>query len=297
MAESVTVEYRPLNKGNIIHTRKLQLTREQLFGLMIAAKALLSSDRIIIKLQDGGIADISKINDLPYISGDPKSFTYTGEIGHIKVMFNGIELIQGALQLCILLGMDPTVIITDIKYQGISTKLGYNYHYSVLSIPNFTNYPNGHVIHLDKLKKIISSKLIDTISLSLKECFPESQPAMIIPSEFYMMTSDEDHQNIIASVASSLYLPNSVSKYKYLNAYYIYNVCANIKYRGQGLTKSIMITMLNGIISKGHDRFLLEVAPNNTVAYTLYTSLGFKKIDTVIENNKQYDILYLDSSI
>jgi len=294
MTESITIDYKPLIKGNIIHTRKLNITREQLFGIMIMANAITSPNNITIKLSDGNIADITQINILPYISGNPKQFEYTAEFGQKMVMFNGLELIQGAMQFCILFGIDPGSSITNIKFKGTPIELDFNRYFGMISIPNFTMYENGTVIDINLLKQITSSTLVDSLSKSLKNCFKEAYTIGItVPCEIYMITTDANRSNVIASVAATLYSPDSIGKYKQHKAYYIFNVCAKSEFRGQGLAKSIMITMLNNLINKGYKEFLLEVLPDNSIAYSLYKSLGFEKVSVIKNGTKSYDLLYL----
>jgi hypothetical protein len=291
MTESITIDYKPLIKGNIIHTKKLNITIEQLFGIMIMANAISSPDNIIIKLSNGSIADITQVTILPYIAGNPELFEYTANFGQQLVMFDGLELIQGAIQLCILFGIDPGSMITNIKRKNIPIQLDFSRYFGILSIPNFTNYKDGTVIDMEQLKQILSVTLVNSISKILIDCFGGG--GVGVPCETYIITDDINRSNVIASASATLYPPNSVNKYKQLKPYYIFNVCANSQFRGQGLAKSIMITMLNDLINKGFNQFILEVIPNNLVAYSLYKSLGFIKLTTTTDSGKIYDLLYL----
>jgi RimJ/RimL family protein N-acetyltransferase len=151
------------------------------------------------------------------------------------------------------------------------------------------------------MKTVSSPEMVDSLINSLYQCFPEYSPSIVIPSILYILTTDESRSNIIASCNASKYSPPSIGslnispelKNRISRAYYISSVCASTNYRGQGLSKSVMILMLNDLISKGITSFILEVLPDNKIAYTLYQSLGFRKIASTNDNTNTYDLLFL----
>jgi hypothetical protein len=257
---------------------------------MIMAGAVINPENIIITLSNGDIADITQIYTLPYLT---HIYKYTYKLGGLDVSSDTLELIQGATLLCVLFGFDPSSLATNIKYNGHPINYDFGKYFGQLSIYNFTQYPDGSTIHIDYTKKILQSTLVDSMKKSFGECFPETTIGIIVPSEIYMMSSTANRNDSIALAFISPTTPDSINVHKNLEAYYIYNVCSNIDYRGQGLAKSIMITMLNNLYSQGQTRFILEVLNTNTVAYNLYTGLGFRKISSTLEEDKTYDVLYL----
>lgn len=293
MTELITIDYIPLIKGNIHHERKLSLNINQILGMMIMAAAITDPSRITIKLGNGDIADITAINNLPYYGNHPESYDYTANFGQYNVSFSDPDVIQGALQICLILGVDPS-IITDVKYRNILQIPDFHRYFGMLSIPNFTEYPDGTSIEINSLKEILPSEFVDSLTKSLTECFPEvSGLGIIVPGEMYMICTDANRSEVAASAAATTYLPNELNQYAYLKAYYIFSVCSGTEFRGQGLAKSLMILMLNDLIGRGHNNFLLEVLPSNVVAYTLYASMGFQKIAVTSDGHVNYDLLYL----
>ena len=293
MTQAVTINYRPIINNETSHVRKFTTTIDQLLGIMILANSLSSPHRITIELQGGGIADITQVNTLRNFGNNTNSFEYTAKLLDNDVSFNGLELIQGAIQLCLILGVDPSSVITNIQRYGVSVKINFERYFGIISLPNFTEYPDGSAILIEDTAVILSESLVDSLSKSLKECFPENEPAIIIPSEVYMITIDKTRSNIIASCVATLNAPQSIGQYANIGAYYIFNVCANTNIRGQGLAKSVMISMLNDLIGKGYNTFVLEVLPTNKVAYNLYESFGFQRVSSTNDGTDTYDLLYL----
>lgn len=292
MTESITIEYKPITGSNLIHTRKITVSIDELFGIMIMANALSSPDRIIIKLQNGDIVDITQSNTSPYFGNHPNIFEHTAKFMNYDVSFNGLGLIQGAIQVCLLLGVDPSSVITNFKQKGIPNKIAFGRYIGMVSIPNFTEYNDGAAIFVSDANGILPYSLVESLSKSLKDCFPEYPAGIIVPSELYMITTDENRSDVIASCTATLHGPASIGRYKAVGPY-IFSVCANSEYRGQGLAKTVMISMLNDLISKGYRTFTLEVLPSNTVAYSLYQSLGFKKVAITKDGGHVYDLMQL----
>ena len=293
MSYPIIIEYKPILNTDIINTRNLTTTLDQLYGIIITSYSITSNDRIKIKLSNNDIVDINQANNLPYFGYYPDTYEYTAKIMNYDVSFNGLELIQGSIQLCLILGIDPSSIITNFKNKGMITKLSFGRYLGMVTIHNLTEYNNGIVIDLDDVKDILPPILFASLSKSLKNCFPEYPVIGVpVPCDVYIISDNEDRDNVIATAAITLFGPESIGKYKDIGAY-IFNVCANSEYRGQGLSKCVMISMLNDYISKGYHHFTLEVLPDNKVAYSLYLSLGFKKVDTTTDNIHVYDLLLL----
>lgn len=109
-----------------------------------------------------------------------------------------------------MLGVDPSSVITNFKKKGIPNKLSFGRYIGMISIPNLTEYPNGSAIFLNDTQGILSDALIDSLSRSLKDCFPEFPAGIIVPSELYMITTDENRSKVIASCTATLYGPASI---------------------------------------------------------------------------------------
>lgn len=296
MTEAITIEYKPITGSNLIHTRKIIVNIDELFGIIIMADALSSPDRILIKLQNGNIVDITQSNTSIYFGNNPNIFEHTAKFMNYDVSFDGLGLIQGAIQVCLMLGVDPSSVITKFKKKGIQNKIKFGRYIGMVSIPNFTEYNDGAAILLSDANVILPHTLVESLSKSVEDCFPEYPAGIIVPSKLYVITTDENRSNVIASCTATLNGPASIGRYKAVGPY-IFSVCTNNEYRGQGLSKTIMISMLNDLISQGYRKFTLEVLPSNTVAYSLYQSLGFKKVATTKDDdNNIYDLLYLNIS-
>lgn len=285
----ITIHYIPLITGTTTHTRKLPLNSDQLTGMILMASIITDSTQLTIELDNGTYADITQAHTLPNYGNHPSTYDYTVNFGQQTISYNGNDILQGAVQLCMIFGIDPGAMITNVTYHGTPGTLDFMRYFGLTSIPNFTSYPVGTVISLSMLNSILSSKLVNSLSKSLHECFPDVEAGIPVPCELYMICTDETRSNIAASLAISTHLPENIGTHP--NTYYISNVCAGTAFRGQGLAKSLMICMLNNLISAGHHHFLLEVAPNNTIAYTLYISLGFQHIQTIAD----YYLMYLNT--
>ncbi len=285
MTYNIIINYYPI--PNLNATKTLNLNSEQLFGIIMMSHLVL--DRINISLQNGDIVDLTKIPTLPYFGYHDT--IYRAKLGSMDVSFNDLNFISGAITLCLLFGFDPDSIITNVSQNNQPIKLDLGRYFGIVEIPNSTNYPNGIVIPINSLN--LPSSLSLSLSRSLNECFSVVESGITVPSTLYMITSDRERSNVLASCLVTLDFPESIKKYKVDTSCYISNVCSNNNVRGQGLSKSIMICMLNDCISKHINIFMLEVLPSNTVAYNLYISLGFKKIASTFDNNISYDLLKL----
>lgn len=297
MSESIIITYKPVATIELLSSQVLMLTMEQLFGVIAFTYILLDyNDNIVIKLSNSDIVDIKGVGQLPYFA---LNYSYRCDLCSptgrcIPVSFRNRQFIEGVAKLCILLGLDPSSWIKNIMDNNIiqPTSEYLERYYGKLEVPNFTGYSDGTVVHINTFHGIIDDTLIDTMSASLNRCFPESTGiGMIIPCNIYLIANDETRSNVISVLGASSYPPDNLRRYN--GAYYIFNVCTDNYYRGQGLAKSLMITMLNDLITQGVEQFILEVLPHNTRAYNLYTSLGFVKVETITMDGKIFDLLSL----
>lgn len=275
------IEYKPIT--NNIQTKVLDLNHEQILGFVLMASIVI--DRINIKLQNGSTVDLSKIHEIQYFGYHPS--IYHAKFGNYDVSFDSLDIIRGAIQLCLLFGFDPNSLITNVQQNGQPIQINPERYFGILEIPN--PYNDTTVVSIQDL--YLSTALVTSLTKSLNECFPGSDVGITLPSIIYMITSDNERSNVIASCMATLYFPESVNQYKIHDSYYIFNVCSNVQ--GQGLAKSIMICMLNDLINKGYKNFMLEVAPTNIIAYNLYQSLGFKKLISTSDNSEIYDLMAL----
>lgn len=291
MSEQITITYKPIGGVPILSNQVLTVTLEELFGIISFAYVLSDiNDTIIIKIANNNIVDIKEIIKLPYFL---LQYSYTCYLCSpsnkcTQVSFHNYDFIQGIIKLCILLGIDPSSCIFNI----INEKHIHRY-YAKFEIPNFTHSPNGITIPIDMLHYIMNDTIVKNMRNLLTKCFPRSTGiGVIIPSNIYIITTDENRDNIVSILGVSRYIPEHIQQYN--NAYYIFSVCTDTNYQKQGLAKSLLISMLNDLIAQGANNFLLEVNPTNSSAYNIYHSLGFTKINTTMIHEETYDLLSLN---
>lgn len=292
--EVITINYRPLIKGNQFHIRTIHVTTDELYGIILMAHAFreMSTSQIYdisIQFANGEYADVARADALPYFG--LKGYTYDARFMTVKVSFDNIEVLQGAVQVCLLFGVDPTTAITNAHHNGNPTEFDFGRYFGIITLSNPSTYPDGTALELEAFRPLMVPELSESLEETLAECFPGVDLGIMVPSEFYYVATNSARTNVAASCVVSRYLPEAVSHYA--GAYYISNVCAGANFRGQGLAKSVMVCMLNNLLNQGVNRFLLEVDVTNTVAYTLYLSLGFNKVASVTEDDKTYDVLLL----
>jgi predicted GNAT family N-acyltransferase len=287
----IIVQYRPLVMNQTIHTRYFSANPEQLSGVLVMAYTLAYPNSVNITRRDGTPIDLNQTPKTLYWGHYPERSNYTAKFLNKPVSFNSLDFIQGAIQVCLLFAFDPSSTITELKYQYTPTQLNFGRYFASISLSNPTDYPDGIPIEFDFLTDILGESRIESMSRNLRECFPDSEQGTIVPSELYFVTTDPEHNEVIALAEITSYLPEEIEQY--VGAWYIFNVCTSNSVRGQGLSKSIMVAMLNNLYRQGVTQFILEVLPSNTVAYNLYTSLGFRKVDSVTEGDKTYDVLLL----
>jgi len=294
MYDIISVEYVPF--GNIKHVKKIEIgSLYKFYGFLIMANDSRISENISIKRSNNENIDFKHIV-MKILEEDQKHLEYSANFGERSIAFKNLEFITGAQRLCILFGMDPRSMITDIKQKDVPILVDFKIYFNKILIPNFTIYSNGTVIDVNQLQEIIDTKIIDSLSKNLIDCFPGSNAGIIIPSDLYIISTDEDAFSIITSANITKNILTNLLPYvsDRKNTYYISNVCSLTPYRGQGLTKSIMIAIINDYHQNHQAKiFLLQVLTTNIIAYNLYLSLGFKFIHSDTINHETYDLLQL----
>ena len=86
---------------------------------------------------------------------------------------------------------------------------------------------------------------------------------------YYLIARDVDRDNLIVAYAGCWVLANEG---------HITNVAVDPDYQGQGLGRRLMNELTSRVKALGVDSMTLEVRPSNTVAFNLYTSLGFRSV-------------------
>lgn len=275
----VTIRYKPLIKGDVFHSRKFRLSVRQLYGTLIMAYALYRNnvDVIAIIFDDGEEVDITTILELPYFN---YIYEFAAEFNNITISFDDKEIIQGAVQLCVLFGIDPSVVITNVRYNNRPFGVNFRRYYSVISLANTSKYPDGTIVEFDEVRSD-NKDTLTSLENMLNMCFEGMNVGVALPGDAYIITSDPERKHVIATCYINAHLPPSYTQYE--NAYFISNVCTSNDVRGYGLSKSIIVSMLNEKISEGINTFVLGVDPDNDIAYRLYTELGFVKIESIVE--------------
>ena len=300
MTMPITIKYKPLILGATVNTKVLNVEIEKLIGMLCFANLLVGGSHDIDIAVSGGISiDIRGLMSLPYFKyvypfkvnicyGTTECATYS---------FMTKLFIDGISDLCMLLGMDPRSYIRDIIGEDdiklpISSYI--NRYIGKINVPNLTDRSDGSAIHISNLRRWININTYDSFYNLMNNCFADTSDIyVIIPSIIYFISEDENYGNLIAALMACPEVPDYLSDYT--NAFYISSVCTHSDHRQKGLAKSLMITMLNDLISQGVTEFALEVLPSNTSAYNLYTSLVFVKLDPIYltELNIVHDLLLL----
>lgn len=276
----VTIRYKPLIKGNSFHSRQFRLTVRQLYGTMIMAYSLYNPDinaRISIILDDTNQIDINSVLDLPYFN---YTYEYSAQFNNITISFDNREIIQGAVQICVLFGIDPSTVITNVQHNNQPTGINFGRYYIMVPFTNTSPYPDGTIVEFDDVR-LQNTELVNSLENMLNSCFENENVGVSLPGDVYAITIDPTRTNVIATCYATPYAPPSYAQYD--GAHFISNVCTSSDVRGYGLSKSILVSMLNDKISEGINRFVLGVDPDNTIAYRLYTELGFEKVETIVE--------------
>ena len=282
----ITLHYKPLIMGDNINICKKIVSSDELAGIMIMTYII--NKKIVIITENGGSIDMEDISNLSQIR-NVRNYSYNAIFNDKLVGFDSLEFINGAKIISLLLGINPNTIITSIKFNGNIIDLIFDRYIYKLEILNFTTSPDGISLNITQLRRV-HIDFIKNLYECLCNCFLETKDfGIIIPANLYFISTKSSQHDIISMVITCKNLPSHLIKYNQLHPHYIFDVCTSINYRKQGLCKSLMIGALNDLISKGIKSFILEVKETNTSAYSLYSSLGFIKIDS----NSIYDILYL----
>lgn len=303
MTMSITVRYypfvtaeslKPFNDqalpswSSIVNEITLDLSLEELAGMMIMCDVLAT-----IMLFDNGSINKDAVTHLHFHS----RYEYTAllgiseeegpEVSSVKVSFVSMDFLKGAAQVCMMLGIDPSSKISHVKYHGISAIIDYKMYFGKLEVSSFSDKAGLARYKIDPV-------FVDTLLKILSECFPDiNEVGANVPIGIYHITPDKS--NVISCAFATSHLPSpSLTAYTHLNAWYVFNVCTDSRYRGRGLAKSVIIYMVNQLRKQGVKSLLLEVLPDNEAAYSIYRSLGFARLDTIYDDGAQYDILYLN---
>lgn len=273
----ITINYKPIKNIDIIHTKKVQMNKDNIAGALLMAKQIAEPDQIVFLTQDG--RKIVRAN---------QRGPYTAMFGTNLIKWGSLDFIAGAIQICLLMGITPREVITDS-----TVKIEFNDYIGKMTLPNTYGYVDGTVMETEKLKANMDYKLFLEIDRILRECFPEAHvPGVAVPCDVYLHARDPVYENVTAMVMISKVLPKYLEEHK--GSIFIFNVCTDIKNRGQGISKTLMVSALNNLIATGHKTFLLEVKPDNTIAYNLYYSLGFIMIGSVQHLHVTSHLLKLD---
>ncbi len=273
----ITITYQPILNSSVRSTRYYEVTEEMLIGLSLIATLLIAHDRIQIQKDNGDIIDLSRIFEVTKTIY-PNSIKFGNQI----LTYHSLDFLAGALEMCNILGVDPSNLIIGIS-------IVYDHYYRKLSIPNTSDM----VIDLKTI--ILNYPTKKSLDQMLTECFPISVGnGVIVPCTMYLDCIDPDGSDLRAVVMATSNLPEHLKNFT--NSWYLFNVCARSIFRGKGITKSLLICALNDLIQSGVTSFILEVLPTNTSAYKLYTGLGFIKIAESVHEAKQYDVMKVEYS-
>jgi len=263
----VIITYQPLPTPQI-HRRNLLLNIDEINGLhtittMLNLPITINHVQIPI-IQDQG--------------------AYTALINSTNVQFQHLDFLQGVFIGCMLCGYDCNTTIQNIYHNGIHIQPIYKFYIAGIDIPDPTD------LFINELGYYIGSELTESIIDSMDDCFHLGNNIGIFPfTNIYIITPDIERSSV-AAVSMGTPIENVDLNMQIQGAYYIYNVCVPSKYRRSGLGKTVMITLMQDMIERGINKFVLEVDPNNISAYMLYQSLGFEKVG----HYSGYDIMMVN---
>lgn len=292
MAETITIQYAPIDYVPITSTKKIVVTSlESILGFALMASQIITLDRFSISRENGDKIDIAACLHLPAVVQPDQAVTYTYDayLGSLHVQFMTMDFIQSAIRTCMLLGEAQTGIISKFQSQSQPQDLSADFYLGEVKMAPFLGYD---AIPLRYLESILPKVTVDSVLAAMEDCFhPQHEIYVYLPLLVTMASQDLGHEKITAICMASSYVKHLPIKYHNLNAWYLFNVCAIEKVRGRGYTKSIMISQINHLIRSGVKTFLLEVAQTNIPAQHLYSSLGFRKMETL--DDGEYDIYAL----
>lgn len=161
-------------------------------------------------------------------------------------------------------------------------------YYGHVDIPNFTKYSDGKLINFIDLKGILHNDYISSLSKIISACFNNNSPSITLPSTIYTISITSDHSSIVSTATVTTSLPHHLSEYK--GSCYIYNVCTNINYRGQGYAHTLLNTLIK---NHGYNHYMLDVYADNKSALKLYSKMGFQLLKKHYVNNRLAYLLEL----
>lgn len=158
-------------------------------------------------------------------------------------------------------------------------------YYGHLVIPNFNIKQN--IINLNNLTNIIHPPIVTSLQSLIKKSFNNNNiPSITIPSTIYIASNLQDYTCIVSSASVTTIMPQHLSNYQNFSSMYIYNVCTDIHYRGKGISKCLLDTLIYNEKSK---HYLLDVYADNIPAISLYNKLGFVFVKSYyIKSRKAY---------
>lgn len=250
------IRYKPIIGMSAVSTRHYNIDEITLSGMVFTALKLIGSDRVIFERDTKEIIDLDEVSKMDFSS-----------------LYQKKEFLMGIQEMALMLGINPNILITDLNYKFLK-----------IDLSNTSSYVNGNIIDIDE----IQFPYKDNINLLLNKCFPTAKGlGMMLPCTIYMYLEDK----IIGVTMATRFMPSYIN---YITGYYIFNVCTDPQYQGQGIGKSLLICTINDLILLGVKSFTLEVDITNRRAYKLYTTLGFIKINSTIHDDKLHDVLHLN---
>lgn len=259
-----TIFYQPFTNKALggSGTQKINVTlnNENLAGLLLMSNQIINNQNINI------IGNLTF--DINQYLGKGK-LPYNAKFKNLEVQFNSLDGIQGAILICNLLGKDWRNII-EAPQLGLtsSTYLG------KILISDHDNFINIQQLPQKGVDYMTTNSLIQ----DMLDCFGQLA-GFFLPSNIYTVSTDPNNQNVVTSASVSITQNNQTLPIQFRDGYLIYNACTHSNYKRQGLMKSVLIMLINEILSMNpKSNIYLEVDPNNNAAISLYTSLGFQKV-------------------
>jgi len=198
------------------------------------------------------------------------------------------DFFQGSITLCKLFGLNwPSFIIEP--HQGKEPyMIKSNFYLGKVLIPNSGTVP------LSSLHPHLAPETMRSLSRSLDECFGIFPKSVISPATIMFSSTDPNYHSITSSAAITSSISHLPAEYQINGSYFIFNVCTSINYRGKGLSRSVLIALINEVVKPDRVTVIqLEVEPVNVTAYQLYTSLGFVKVGASMAGGKYFHIFRL----
>jgi len=322
MSDQFEITYQPISNRFISqpgtqHTRVV-LSFEALSGLILTASQLIRVNQISIRRSMGETINLARfVQKNPHVLSygnrtnikqnwfiymqsnfmiDPSRIAslYTciiinpAQSGRdLLIQAQSEDFFQGAILLCKLFGLNWSSYIIEIHKGKERYPLITDFYLGKI------NFPGSGTINILLFYQQLNPQMASSLSKSLNECFGMIPKGIILPVNVVISSTDPNYNNIVSSAAVSPSLTNLPLKYHIEGSYYIFNVCTAEVYRKKGLGKSVLIALINDIISKGLTSTIqILVDPVNLSAYRLYVSLGFIKVDEIFVGGKRHHLLH-----